>query len=454
MSEKKSQLDMTKGSILKNTLLFAIPLIFESLLQLLYNTADIVIVSRYENSGAMASVGAASTIYTLLINVFIGFSLSANVVVSRKFGAHDEKGVNKAVHTSVLLGIIVGLIGGVIGFAFSRNFLLMLNTPPEVLPGSDLYMKIIFLGVPASLVYNFGAAILRGVGNTKRPLLILSVSGVIKLLLNFIFVAFFSWSVKGVAVATVISNIISATAVIYTLVKSKGAIRLDLKKLKIHKEELSQLLIIGVPAGVQASFFSLSNAILQSAVNSYGEAAIAGNTAAGNIESFAYVIMTALHQTTLTGVSQNYGAKNEKRIMKTFWFELLCVISVGLLMGGICYVFADGLLGIYIKDSALAIEHGKSRILVTCLTFFLCGIMEVTTGTLRGLGYSVVTAVTAFMGTCAFRIFWVLVILERLPEGLGSLYLCWPASWILVDVLNIIILALLKPKAMRHMRLN
>ncbi len=452
MAKEKFQLDMTKGSILKNTIRFALPLIFASVLQLLYNAADLVIVSRYSGSDAMASVGATSSLTNLLVNVFIGLSLGASVVTSRKFGAGDNEGVNKTVHTSVLLSLIVGLLAGAIGFVFSKPLLILMNTPEgPILNGAVLYMKIIFIGVPASLIYNFGASILRAVGDTKRPLYILSASGIINVILNLILVIAFDMGVKGVAIATATANYISAIAVIYIIMKDKGPIRLDLRRLKLHKSELLQILKIGIPAGVQSSFFSLSNSVLQSTVNSYGDVAIAGNAAAASLEGFIYVIMNSFYQCSLTGVSQNYGAKKEKRINKTIWVSVLCVTVAGMLSSAIFVGLSRSLLGIYIKDSAEALEIGRMRMIVTCVPYFLCGIMEVLTGALRGLGYSVVTAVTAFLGTCGFRIFWAMVLLPKLGGEISILYLCWPISWLAVDILNTIILLIIKPRAMKFM---
>ncbi len=455
MATKKFQLDMTQGSILKNTIRFAIPLILASMLQLLYNAADLVIVSRYAGSDAMASVGATSSLTNLLVNIFIGLSMGASVVTSRKFGAEDNKGVEKTVHTAMLLGVITGIFAGVMGFIFSRSLLVIMETPEgNVLDGAVLYMKIIFMSVPASLVYNFGASVLRAVGDTRRPLYILSAAGIINVILNLILVICFDLAVAGVAIATAASNYISAIAVIYIMMKADGPIRLNLKKLKFHKNELKQILRIGVPAGVQSSFFSLSNSVLQASVNTFGKAAIAGNAAAGSIEGFVYVAMNAFYQAALTGVSQNFGAKNEKRINKTILTTLSCVTVAGVLVGTLCVALSKPLLSVYITDSPLALEYGVKRMMVVCLPYFLCGIMEVLTGSLRGLGCSVTPAIIAFLGTCGFRILWAKVLLYAFGGGVEILYLCWPISWLLVDALNTVALLIIKPRAMKQMKLN
>ncbi len=455
MAAKQFQLDMSKGSIFKNTIRFAIPLVFASLLQLFYNAADLVVVSRFAGSHAMASVGATSSLTNLLVNVFIGISLGASVVMSRKFGADDKKGMRRTVHTAIFLGILVGVVAGIIGVFFSRPMLVLMGTPEgDVLDGATLYMKILFLGVPASLVYNFGAAILRAIGDTKRPLYILAASGLVNVILNLVLVIFFHMGVAGVAIATATSNYISMVVMIWCMVKEKGDARLFLNKLKLYKKELMEILTIGVPAGIQSSFFSLSNTVIQSTVNSFGEAAIAGNSAASNIEGFIYVAMNAFYQATMTGISQNYGAKNEGRIRKTIWVNLLCVTTVGLGLGLLVVFFSEGLLGIYITDSPEAIVYGMKRNLLVGLTYFLCGNMEVLTGALRGLGSSVTAAVSSFVGTCGFRIIWATVILKMLSGHIGMLYLCWPISWILVSAMHVVTLAVIMPRALRRMRVS
>ncbi len=453
MKTQKYILDMSKGSIFKNTIQFAIPLILASFLQLFYNAADLIVVSRFAGSNAMASVGATSAVTNLLVNVFIGLSLGAGVVVSRKFGAHKIKEMKRAIHTSVLLGFTMGLLAGILGFVFSKPLLTMMGTPEgEVLDGAVLYMRIIFIGVPASLSYNFGASILRAVGDTRRPLYILAISGLANVLLNLILVICFDLGVAGVAIATAVSNYLSMIAVFYILTHSQDEIRLSLKKLRFHAQELKEILQIGIPAGIQSSFFSLSNTVIQSSVNSYGEAAIAGNAAGGNIETFIYVAMNAFYQATLTGVSQNYGAGNEKRVKKTIWVTLISVTVVGVAMGTLCVVLARPLLGFYITDSVAALEYGVKRMTMTCLPFFLCGIMEVLTGALRGLGCSVTTAITSFIGSCGFRIFWVTAGLSMVGGDIDILYLCWPISWIMVVLMHLVTLMIVMPRAMHHMK--
>lgn len=448
-NSKTHTLDMTKGSILLNTFRFAIPLMLASILQLLYNAADLIVVSRFAGSNSMASVGATTPVSNLLINVFMGISLGTSVVVSRKFGAKRLKEMHRAVHTSMLLSIVLGIVSGIAGFCLAGPLLKLMGAPEgEVLDGAILYMKIIFLSVPASVIYNFGAAILRAVGDTKRPLYILAVSGAVNVMLNLVFVIGFHMAVEGVAIATAVSNYISMFAVLYILAHSRDGVRVHFKLMRFYKKELSEILKIGVPAGIQSSFFSLSNSVIQSSINSFGAASVAGNAAAGSIEGFTYVAMNAFYQATLTGVSQNYGAQKEKRVNSTIRTSLGAVVSVGLVLSILCAIFSRELLGIYITDSETAIEYGRLRLLWVGIPYFLCGVMEVLTGALRGLGSSLAPAVTTFIGTCGFRIFWVAFILKALGGTIEMLFLCWPVSWVLVIVAHFVTLRIVKKKAL------
>ncbi len=452
MFGRKFEIDMCEGSIFKNTILFAIPLILASVLQLLYNAADLVVVSRYAGSDAMASVGATSAVTNLLVNVFVGFSLGAGVVVARKYGARDDEGIHKSVHTAMLLGVIVGALSALLGLVFCKPLLVLMGTPEgEVLNGAVLYMRIIFIGVPASLVYNFGASILRAIGDTKRPLYILAFTGLVNVILNLVLVIAFNMDVSGVAIATVVSNYLSALAVLYTLINSDTTYRLNLKHLRFYKNELTEIVKIGLPAGIQSSFFSFSNTIIQSTINTFGEAAIAGNAAGANIEGFVYVAMNAFYQATMTSVSQNYGAKNKTRINKAIYVPLLCVVVTGAVLGVITVVLSRTLLGIYITDSAYALDFGVRRMLITCLPYFLCGVMEVLTGALRGLGYSTIAAISTFVGVCGFRMIWVFAVLPH-NRQVEFLFLCWPISWLIVNVLHTITLIVVKPRALKRMQ--
>ncbi len=452
MASGKFEIDMCKGSIFKNVVMFAIPLIFSSLLQLLYNAADLVVVSRFAGSAAMGAVGSTGAITNLIVNIGIGFALGASVVVARKFGAKDSHGVFRAVHTSMLMSVVLGIVVCIIGIVASKPLLVLMGTPEgEVLDGAILYMRIIFLGTPAAMVYNFAASILRAVGDTRRPLYILACTGIVNVVLNLILVILVHLDVAGVAIATIAANYLSAIFAVIILLRAETSYKLDVHSLKIYKEELKEIVKVGLPAGIQSSFFSIANSVIQSTVNSFGAAAIAGNAAAGNIEGFIYTTMNAFYQATITGVSQNYGAKNEKRINKCIYVPAICVVVLGFTMGLMGVIFSRQLLGIYITDSAAAMEFGVKRMITTFLPYFLCGIMEVMTGALRGLGCSTVTAVTSFIGACGFRILWVSFVLP-FNRVINMLYLCWPISWCVVICMHLITFAIIRPRAIKRMR--
>ena len=451
MKKQSYEIDMVNGPIFKNMILFVIPLILGNLLQLFYNAADLIVVSRWAGSSAMASVGATGSLSTVIINGSLGISIGASVLVSRRFGARDFDGVHKAVHSSMLLGLIAGCISAFVGIVFSRSLLLLMATPKgEVLDGAVLYMQIYFAGIPASMVYNFGAAILRAVGDTKRPLYILAASGFVNVVLNLILVIVFHMGVAGVAIATAVSNYLSAFVVVLVLARSEGSYKLIIKKIKLHKDDVVEILKVGLPAGLQSMMFALANTVIQSSVNSFGKACMAGNAAGANIEGFVYTAMNAFYQATLTLVGQNYGAKNEARIKKSMRTTILSVTVVGLVLGVLSVIFATQLLGIYITDSAEAIKYGIVRIAYTGLPYFLCGIMECLAGTLRGLGYSTYSAVNSLIGACGFRILWVNFVLP-LHHSTEMLFLCWPLSWIVVIIMHLIVYLFVRKKAFAKM---
>ncbi len=446
MSAKKYELDMTSGPILKNMLRFALPYMLTSMLQIFYNAADLVVVSRWTGSDAMASVGATSALTNLLLNLFLGMSVGTSVIVSRRFGAHDTKGIEKAVHTSILFSLFLGISALTVGQIFCKPLLVLMDTPSgSILNGAVLYMRIIFLGTPATLLYNFSSAILRSVGDTKRPLYILSVSGIINVILNLIFVMVFEMGVAGVALATIISKYVSAFAVISILVKSNGEYKLIPRKLRIHRDVFFSIVKIGLPAGLQNTVLSFSNTVLQSALNGFGKAAMAGASAASNIEHFAFSVKDAFRQTTVTAISQNYGAGNVKRMNKCFHTCLLCMLVCGAAISVIMSIFSRELLSIYITDSEEAIDFGVIRMLVTGIPYFLSGIMDIYTGHLRGLGYSSAAMINSFIGICGFRILWVYLFFP-MNRVFSMLYLCWPLSWILVAIMNMITLHFVKKK--------
>lgn len=451
MGIRKYEIDMSQGSITKNVIRFAVPLMLANVLQVLYNAADVVVVGRFAGTEALASVGATGSLFSLLVNLFAGISLGASVLVSRKYGARDSVGVHRASHTSVLVGTISGILAMMVGLFLSKPLLELMGTPSgAILDGAVLYLKIIFLGVPATMVYNFGASVMRGVGDTKRPFYILMVTGIINVCFNLLFVIGFDMGVAGVAIATIIANYLSAAAVVYYLMNSDGDYRINVKKLRLYKEEVLDILKIGLPAGLQSSVFGLSNTVIQSGINSFGDVAVAGNAAAGNIEGFVYQAMNAFYQSTITCVSQNFGAKRQDRLKKAIYVPALCAATVGGILGFLVVIFARPLLSIYITDSQAAIDFGVIRNVVVTIPYFLVGIMEVLCGAIRGLGHSNITFFNSVIGACGLRIAWVSFILP-LHKTPAVLYLCWPISWVVVIIFHTITLMLIWKKSIKKM---
>ncbi len=427
--KKSYEMDMCNGPLVGKILLFAFPLMLSSVLQLLFNAADIVVVGRFTGAEALAAVGATSALINLLVNVFMGLSIGTNVLTAQGYGARNEKGVQDTVHTSIMLSLVCGVLLIFIGVFLAAPLLELMGTPDNVLGHAALYMRIYFIGMPALLVYNFGAAILRAVGDTRRPLYYLLFSGIINVILNLIFVIIFKMGVAGVATATVVSETISAGLVLRCLMKSEGMFQLHMGKLRIKKQKALQIVRIGLPAGLQGAIFSISNVLIQSSINSFGSVAMAGNTAAGNLEGFVYTSMNAVYQTNLSFTSQNMGAGNWKRMKKILGICLVFVSVVGLVMGRGFVFFGHQLLGIYSSDPEV-IQYGINRMQVICGTYLLCGIMDVLVGSMRGMGYSFVPMIVSLVGACGLRILWIFTVFQW-HRSLFVLYLSYPITWIL-----------------------
>lgn len=433
-------MDMLNGPLFKNIIKFTIPLLLTGTLQLLYNAADIVIVGQFASDHSLAAVSSTGSLINLIVNVFMGLSVGASVIVSQNMGAGKYKDVSEAVHTSIAISIVCGIVVGVFGFFASKGMLQLMDSPADVIDLSALYVKIYFLGMPANMIYNFGAAILRAVGDTKRPLYYLSFSGIINVVLNLIFVIVLHMDVAGVALATIISQIISAILVIRCLLKSDGAVKLIPSKIKIHGDKLKKIIAVGLPAGIQGSLFSISNVIIQSSINAFGSEAMAGNGAASNIEGFIYVAMNSLHQAAITFAGQNYGAGKIKRI-KTVCLECMALVSaVGLLMGALVFTFGEQLLSIY-TDSPAEIEYGLVRMNMIMFTYFLCGTMDVMVGMLRGIGHSLTPTIVSIACVCGFRILWIFTAYAGYKATGASVHDCfvmllvsYPVSWIAATV--------------------
>lgn len=423
----KYEMDMCNGPLLRKILIFSIPLMLSGMLQLLFNAADIVVVGQFAGSDALAAVGSTSSLTNLLVNVFMGLSVGANVLVARFYGAGQKKELDEMIHTAITTSFVCGAALVVLGMVLARPALTLMDTPLDVIDQSVLYMRIYFAGMPVMMLYNFGSAVLRAIGDTKRPLYYLLFAGVINVVLNLIFVICFHMDVAGVALATVLSQAVSAILVIRCLVLNDGDVKLDLKRLRIVPDKLIKMIQIGVPAGLQGAMFSISNVLIQSSVNSFGSLAMAGNTAGQNIEGFVYTAMNALHQGAVSFSGQNYGARKIKRIAKTALICELTVTVVGIILCAIVLPLAPVLLKLYSKDPVV-IQYGVDRLEIICTTYFLCGMMDVMVGILRGMGFSIAPMIVSLTGVCAFRVVWIYTIFAKY-RTLDSLYLSYPVTW-------------------------
>ena len=425
----KNQLDMTKGPIFKELIVFSVPLILSGVLQLLFNAADVIVVGRFAGDNSLAAVGSTSSFINLMLNLFIGISIGSSVVSANYFGAGKIRELRNTVHTSMLLSIYSGIGLTVLGVIFARQILHLMQAPEEVLVLAVLYLRIYFAGISATVIYNFGSALLRAKGDTQRPLYILMVAGVINVILNLIFVILFRMDVAGVALATVISQIFAAGFVVALLMREEDGFKLEIKKLKIHKYILIRIIKIGVPAGFQGMMFSISNMVIQSSVNSFGPIVIAGSSAGINIEGFVYLAMNGFSQGALTFVSQNMGAGQKDRIKKLVFISLLTVLVVGEGLGFLVVIFARQILGVYSKNP-LVIEAGIRRLTVICSTYALCGIMDTMSNIIRGIGHSLLPMVVCIVGVCVFRIVWLSTIFLT-PQFHTEfiIFVSYPISW-------------------------
>ena len=429
---KAVNINMTQGPLLGKVIRFSVPLMLSGMLQLLYNAADVVVVGRFAGAAALAAVGSTGALVNLLVNLFMGVSVGCNVLVARYYGAGDHKSVSETVHCAIGSSLIIGVMASVVGLVFSTPLLRLMGSPEDVLPLASLYLKIYFCGMPFNIAYNFGAAVLRAVGDTKRPLYILSISGIVNVVLNLITVIVFHMGVAGVAIATVASQVVSALLVVRCLTLREDCCHLNTKAVRIYKDKLIDMIKVGLPAGIQGSLFSLSNVIIQSSVSSFGSVVVAGNAAAANIEGFVYIAMNAIYQASITFVSQNLGAHKPKRILRVMWICLIVVFLVGLVLGNLVYLCSHTLLGIYASNEEgtreAIIEVGRIRMSYVGKLYFFCGLMEVGCGGMRGLGRSWVPTTVSLLGACGIRLAWIFTIFRHFGT-LDSLYASYPISW-------------------------
>ena len=434
----KYEIDLCDGSILKKTFVFAAPLICSNLLQLFFNAADSVIIGHFCGDESLAAVGVNAGLINLMTNLFIGLSVGCNVLVGKYTGARLKKDLFETVHTAILLSIYSGIFLSVAGFMTAPGILRLMQTPREIMDLAITYIRIYFLGLLACMVYNFGSAILRAVGDTKRPLYYLAFSGVVNVLLNLVFVVALHLDVAGVAIATVLSQSLAMVLIIRCLVREAGDIHLDLKQLHIYKKQLAEILRIGIPAGVQQIVFSVANLMIQSYINGFGAIIVAANSIAGNVLGFVYTAMNAVYHTVLAFVSQNVGAGKYRRLNKIVLTELGCVIVVGSILGNAVVYWGEEFLSIFTKSPEV-IFYGVQKLRITASLYALCGMMEVMAGAIRGLGYSAVPMIVSLVGGCVFRIVWIMTVCQipefHTPEGI---YWSFPFSWLFTFLIYVI----------------
>ena len=434
--KNKYEIDMCNGTIMDKLISFSLPLMLSGILQLMFNAVDIIVVGRFSGSQALAAVGSTSALINVFTNLFIGISLGANVLTARFYAAGREKEVSETVHTAITLALVSGIVMALVGLVFSKGALALMGTPDDVIGLSALYMRIYFLGMPFFMLYNYGAAILRAVGDTKRPLLFLMIAGVINACLNMVLVIVFKLGVAGVAIATVISQMISCVLVLRCLCRSESSYRLRFSELGMKGYYLKQIFSVGVPAGIQSTVINFSNVLLQSSVNSFGSTAMAGYTAANNLLGFLYVSVNSITQACMSFTSQNYGVGKLKRMDRVLADCMILSVVVAVVLGCICYGFGPEILQIYTEDSEV-IACGMEILAYTTITYFLCGWMDLFPGALRGMGYSAVPMVLSVIGTVGTRVVWIFGIFPY-HRSLAILFISYPASWIITIILQVV----------------
>lgn len=436
MKKNKYEIDMCNGSIMDKLISFSLPLMLSGILQLMFNAVDIVVVGRFSGSQALAAVGSTTALINIFTNLFIGISLGANVLAARFYASGKEKEMSETVHTAITLALISGIIMAVVGLVLAKLALELMGTPSDVIELSTLYMRIYFCGMPFFMLYNYGAAILRAVGDTKRPLIFLIISGVANAGLNMILVIIFHMGVAGVGIGTVISQLISCILVLRCLYKSEGCYQLRFSKLRIQKVYLRQIFQVGIPAGIQSTVINFSNALLQSSVNSFGSTAMAGYTAANNILGFLYASVNAVTQACMSFTSQNYGVGKYKRMDRVLINCLILSVVISGILGCGSYAFGTEVLKVYTEDPKV-IQCGLEILSMTTVTYFLCGIMDLFPGALRGMGRSGVPMILSIIGTVGTRIVWIFMLFPQ-HRSLEFLFISYPASWLFTIVMQVI----------------
>ena len=446
----KYQIDMTKGSLLPKILLFSIPLMASSILQLLFNAADIIVVGKFAGSNSLAAVSSTTSLVNLITQLFIGLSIGVNVVVAKHIGEKDGDRIYNSISTSIIISLVGGLIVTILGIVISKPLLLLMGSPAEVINLSDLYLKIYFLGMPATMFYNYGSAVLRAQGDTQRPLKFLLIAGILNVILNLFFVIVLKSDVAGVGLATAISQYLSAFLILKCLLSENWPFCLDIKNMTFDKEEFKQIIIIGLPAGLQGTVFSISNVTIQSSINSFGNIVMAGNGAASNLEGFVYMAMNTFYQAAISFTSQNLGAGEFKRLNKILISCILCLTVTGAILGYGLWCFGDFFLHMYSNDPTV-ISAGLVRLSYIGKIYFLCGIMDVLCGAIRGLGNSFIPMITSLVGSCLFRLVWVSTVFQMYHTQ-DILYLVYPISWILTATCHLFFYIIIKKKTLEKLK--
>ena len=450
--KKRFEIDMCNGNLFVKIIIFSLPLMLMGILQLLYNAADLIVVGNFGgDKTAIGAIGSTSSLISLTVNLFMGLSVGTNVTCAKYYGAKNNEKISKVVHTSILLSLIMGIGLGALGFIFADDLLTLMKNDLEL---SRVYLKIYFIGMPFNLVYNFAAAVLRAVGDTKRPLYFLSIAGLVNIILNIISVVVFKMGVAGVAYATIASQFVSCILIMITLCKTKECYRFSFNQLKINKRELFEILKIGLPAGIQSSIFSISNVIIQTSINRFNYIVMNGNTAASSVEDFVYVSMESVYHASLAFTSQNVGAKKTDNIKKITAYSLIIVTLIAVIFGGTLFIFGKQALSIYTKVPD-EIEVGYIRLHYLCLPYFLCGIMDVMVGILRGMGYSTLPMIISIIGICGFRISWIYGYFYQHTnftdyKDLNLLYVSYPISWIITFLVQLTCYLILSNKRFKQ----
>ncbi len=436
-------MDMTSGPLLKKLIAVSLPLALSGILQLLFNAADLIVIGQFSETStqSLAAVSSNAALINLVVNVVIGLSIGTNVVMSQAIGSRDEKRAQNTVHTSVLVSIIGGTIVGIVGMACAKYFLVWMKTDPEILDKATDYLFIYFIGTPAAVLFNFGSSILRAKGDTQRPLIYLTIAGIINVVLNIIFVVVVKIDVKGVAIATIVSEYISCIMLVITLLKEDGYCKLVLKKLRFHKRELMQIVKVGLPSGILNSFFSIANVLIQTNLNTFGYSLVAGSSTASNLEGFVYTSMNAVSNATVTFAGQNYGAKKPERIKKTAIEGSIMIIVISLVWTLILLTAGQYIARLYTPDPEV-IQFACDRLKIILPIYFVCGIVEVLVGCMRGMGYSLTPMIANFFCICAFRILWIYTACKSVNTP-QMLYMSWPISWILNITVDGILMAII-----------